>query len=74
MMKSKIFYFYFFKTSLQQGTFKLKIVTPLFKSGYAENVTNYRPITVLPVFSKILERIMHIRIYKHLRNNNVLFD
>ena len=49
--------FLIFKTSLQQGTFpnKLKIakVTPLFKSGDAENVTNYRPISVLPVFSKI---------------------
>ena len=66
------------KTSLQQDTFpnKLKIpkVTPLFKSGDAENVTNYRPISVLPVFSKIIERIMCNRIYKHLKNNNLLFD
>ena len=66
------------KTSLQQDTFlsKLKIakVTPLFKSRYAENVTNYMPISVLPVFSKILERIMYNRIYKHLKNNNFLFD
>ena len=57
--------FLIFKTSLQQGTFpnKLKIakVTPLFKSGDAENVTNYRPISVLPVFSKIFERIMYNR-------------
>ena len=55
--------FLIFKNSLQQGTFsnKLKIVkvTPLFQSGDAENVTNYRPISVLPVFSKILERIMY---------------
>ena len=57
--------FLIFKTSLQQGTFpnKLKIakVTPLSKSGDAENVTNYRPISVLPVFSKIFERIMYNR-------------
>ena len=70
--------FLIFKTSLQQGTFpnKLKIakVTPLFKSGDAENVTNYRPISVFPIFSKILERIMNNRIYKHLKNNNLLFD
>ena len=75
-MKSKIFYFQC-KTSLQQGTFiKLKIakVTPLFKSGDAENVTNYRTISVLLVFSKILERILYNRIYKHLKNNNLLFD
>ena len=55
--------FLIFKTSLQQGTFlnKLKIakVTPLFKPGDAENVINYRPISVLPVFSKILKRVMY---------------
>ena len=49
-------------------------MTPLFKSGDAENVTNYRPISVFPIFSKILERIMNSRIYKHLKNNNLLFD
>ena len=72
MMKSKIFCI--FKISLQQDTFpkKLKIakVTPLFKLGDAENVTNYRPISVLPVFSNILDRIMYNRIYEHLKNNS----
>ena len=66
------------KTSLQQGTFhnKLKVakVTPLSKSDDAENVTNYSPISLLPVFSKALERIMSNRIYNHLKNNNLLFD
>ena len=47
-------------------------VTPLFKSIDVENVTNYRPISVFPVYSKILERIMYNRIYKHLKNNNNL--
>ena len=65
------------KTSLQQGTFpnilKIAKVFPLFKSGDAENVTNFRPISALPVFSKNLERIMYNRIYKHLKNNNLLF-
>ena len=49
-------------------------VTPLFKSADAENDTNYRPISFLPGFSKILERIMCNLIYKHLENNNLLFD
>ena len=69
--------FLIFKTSLQQGTFpnKLKIakVTPLFKLGDAENVTNYKPISVLPVFSNIIERIIYNGIYKHLKKN-LLFD
>ena len=46
----------------------------LFKSGDAENVTNYRPVSVLTVFSKVLEKIMYNRIYKHLKTNNLFFD
>ena len=74
----KDFLFLIFKTSLQQATFpnmlKIAKVTPLFKSGDAENVSYYRSISILPVFSKILERIMYNRIYKHLKNNNLFFD
>ena len=31
-------------------------------------------LTVFPVFSKILERIMYNRIYKYLKNSNLPFD
>ena len=53
---------------------KIAKVTPLYKSGDAENVTNYRPISVLSVFSRILERMMYNRIYKLLKSNNLLFN
>ena len=35
-------------------------------------MSNYRPITVLPILSKILERFVHTQIYNHLRENNIL--
>ena len=51
-----------FSISLAKGVFtdKLKIarVTPIFKKGNNSLVTNYRPISVLPFFSKLVERIM----------------
>ena len=53
---------------------KLSKVTPIFKSGKKELLTNYRRISVLPCFSKILERIMYNRRYEHLTKNNLLFD
>ena len=59
-----------FNQSLQSGIFpKLKTarVTPLFKKGSNSELGNYRPISVLPCFSKILEKIMNNRFYKHLK-------
>lgn len=62
--------------SFQTGTFpsRLKIakVTPLHKSDDKRCINNYRPISVLPVFSKIIEKLMHIRLAKFLNKNNSL--
>ena len=64
--------------SLKTGCFpdKLKIakITPLFKSGETVLLNNYRPISVFPVFSKILERIMYNRVYKHISDNSLLYE
>ena len=52
---------------------KIAKVTPIFKSGKKELLTNYRPISVLSSFSKILERIMQNRVYNYLNDDNLLF-
>ena len=53
--------FHAFKVSIKQGIFpnslKIAKVTPIFKSGANDNVSNYHSISILPVFSKVLERI-----------------
>ena len=41
-------------------------VTPVFKAGDNTELSNYRQISVLPCFSKILERAMYNRLYKYL--------
>jgi hypothetical protein len=52
--------------SFQAGIFpsclKCATVTPIFKTGDASNASNYRPISVLPLFSKIFERCMCTRL------------
>ena len=57
--------FHVFMVSIQQGIFpdslKMVQVTPIFKPGDKDNVSNYRAISTLPVFSKVLERIMYNR-------------
>ena len=66
-----------FNQSLQSGIFpdKLKIarVTPSFKKGSDSELGNYRPMSVLPCFSKILEKIMYNRFYKHLKEKGILY-
>ena len=47
-------------------------VTALFKSGDKSDCNNYRPITVLPTVSKILERAVHQQLYGHLTESNLL--
>ena len=52
--------------------FKLANVTPVFKIGDKGELTNYRPISVLTIFSKILERIAYIGIFKFLDKDNII--
>ena len=58
-----------FKNSVDNGSFAQKIkivkVTPIFKEGKKEQVTNYRPISALHCLSKILSRIMYNRLYSY---------
>jgi hypothetical protein len=55
---------------------KLKFanITPIYKAGDPKQVQNYRPISVLPAFSKIVERLIHDRIYNFLQEHNVISD
>ena len=66
-----------FNLSMCEGVFpeKLKLakVSPVFKKGNKSDMNNYRPISVLSVFSKILERIVYKRVYSFLEKNNILY-
>ena len=53
---------------------KIARVVPIFKSGDKALFSNYRPISVLPCFSKFLERIIYNRIINYLNDFNVLCD
>ena len=44
-------------------------ITPIFKKGDASLEKNYRPVSVLPVASKVFERIMHKQISNHIETH-----
>ena len=54
------------------STWKLAKISPLFKKGSKQDPSNYRPISVLPTISKLLEKAVHIQLYSYLCDNNLL--
>ena len=60
-------------TSIFPDVLKIARVIPIYKSGDTGMVSNYRPISILPVLSKVLERLLHKQLYKYFVNNNLLY-
>ena len=61
-----------FRTGVFPSRMKIAKVIPMFKSGTKTEVTNYRPISLLSQFSKILEKLFLTRINSFLCANNIL--
>ncbi len=60
-------------TGIVPDDLKIAKVVPIYKKDNPELFGNYRPVSVLPCLSKILERIVHNRVYDFLCKNNILF-
>ena len=52
---------------------KIGKITPIFKKDDPQKLGNYRPISVLPIFSKIFEKIIYSRLYSLLSSMNVIY-
>ena len=62
--------------SLRQAKFpdawKIATVIPIYKGGNSEDVTNYRPISLLPIPGKILETIIHAQFIRYLEHHKLI--
>ena len=65
-----------FSLSIKQGIvpdkFKIAKVVPIFKSGPDDDLNNYRPISLISNFAKILEKIVNLRLIKFLDSNKII--
>ena len=63
--------------SIQSGIvpdrMKIARVISIFKSSDSSLLTNYRSVSVLPVFSKLLDKVVYNRILKYLDKHGILF-
>ena len=62
-----------FHTGVFPDSIKVAKVVPTFKSGSSQDINNYRPISLLSVFSKIIEKIMHHRLYLFLQKHDIIY-
>ena len=63
-----------FRTGVFPDMWKCAKVMALFKKGDKHDRDNYRPISILPSVSKVIERLVHLQLYGHLTQNKLLFD
>ena len=69
---------YLFILSIVKGIFpddlKIEKVTQIYKADNSSSVSSYRPISVLPCFSKMLELIMYSRLQNYLKDQDILYN
>lgn len=62
------------QTGVFPNSLKVARVSPIYKSGSKLEPGNYRPISVLPVMSKIYERVIYNRLEAHITSINFMYD
>ena len=62
-----------FSTGYYPKALKYAKVIPIFKAKAKNEVSNYRPISLLPLFNKIFEKLMYSRLIGFLNKNKVLY-
>ena len=63
-----------FVTGIFPSELKIANVVSIYKSGDEMVFSNYRPVSVLPIFSKLLERLVYNRLISHINDNKLLYE
>ena len=63
-----------FITGKHPDALKISKVIPIHKGGDTCDLNNYRPISLLSIFDKIMEKLMHKQLYDFLQEHNILYQ
>lgn len=62
-----------FNTGIFPEGLKLAKITPIYKKGCNKLFDNYRPISLLPCFSKVVERVVYNQLYTYFETNKLFY-
>ncbi len=66
----------YFNIHMGKGIFpdvlKTGKISPIYKKGNHEDISNYRPVSTLPIFGKIFEKIIYTRLYSFFTSQNII--
>ena len=68
------YYNNFMKKGEFPSLFKVGKITPVYKKDDQEKFENYRPVSTLPIFGKIFEKVIYSRLYDYLSKQGILND
>ena len=63
-----------FLTGCFPNAIKIAKVVAIHKGGSTQDVNNFRPISLLSIFDKIIEKLMHKRLYEFLVRHDILYE
>ena len=61
-------------TGIFPSSLKIAKISPIFKTGDPHLTDNYRPISLLPVISKLIEKVVFLQLYDYFIENKLFYD
>jgi len=63
-----------FNYGIFPDSLKVAAVNPIFENGEKDTVSNYHPISVLPCLSKILEKLIKMRLISFMEKHHIFYQ
>ena len=68
-----LFLIFVFTEGIFSSYCKVARFVPVYKTGAKDDMNNYLPISILTCFSKMIEKILYVRLYKFLKKRNIIY-
>ncbi len=62
------------KTAFYPNALKTAMIVPIYKSGSAEIILNYRPISIFPLINKIFEKVLYVQLLNFFDHRNIISE